>query len=99
VGFGAGLPRRRLALLRIEPILALALAFTNNLHLWFRTQVRLRDVGTYMVLESAFGPTFWLHTVYSYVLIAAGTVLLLRNFVRMPPMYRRQASALLVTVC
>ena len=63
------------------------------------SQVRLLDVGTYLVLESVLGPAFWLHTVYSYLLTGAGTFLLLRNFVRMPRVYRRQASALLVAVC
>ena len=99
VGLGAWLTRRRLALLAIEPLLALALALTNDLHLLFRTQVRLLDVGTYLVLESVLGPAFWLHTVYSYLLTGVGTFLLLRNFVRMPRVYRRQASALLVAVC
>jgi hypothetical protein len=65
IGQGVWLTRRRLALLAIEPLLALALALTNDLHLLFRTEVRLLDVGTYLVLESAFGPAFWLHTVYS----------------------------------
>src|SRR5262245_17854168 len=97
VGLGAWLTRRRLALLAIEPLLVLAL--TNDLHLLFRTQVRLLDVGTYLVLESVLGPAFWLHTLYSYLLIGIGTFLVLRNFMRMPRVYRRQASALLVAVC
>src|SRR5215213_8771806 len=99
VGLRAWLTHRRLALLAIEPLLALALALTNDLHLLFRTQVRLLDVGTYLVLESVLGPAFWLHTVYSYLLTGVGAFLLLRNFVRMPRVYRRQASALLVAVC
>lgn len=99
VGLGAWLTRRRLALLAIEPLLTLALALTNDLHMLFRTQVVLRDVGTYMVFESVLGPVFWLHTVYSYILIGVGTFLLLRNFMQMPRMYQQQASALLVAVC
>lgn len=99
VGLEAWLTRRRLALLAVEPLLALALALTNDLHLLFRTHVRLLDVGTYLVLESVLGPAFWLHTAYSYLLIGVGAFLLLRNFVRMPRVYRRQASALLVAVC
>jgi PAS domain-containing protein len=99
VGQGAWLTRRRLVLLVIEPLLVLALALTNDLHLLFRSQVRLLDVGTYLVLESVLGPAFWLHTVYSYLLTGVGTFLLLRNFVRMPRVYRRQANALLVAVC
>jgi len=99
VGLGAWLTRRRLALLAIEPLLTLALAVTNDLHLLFRTQIQLLDVGTYLVLDSVLGPAFWLHTVYSYLLTGIGTFLLLRNFVRMPRVYRRQASALLVAVC
>jgi PAS domain S-box-containing protein len=99
VGLGAWLTRRRLALLAIEPLLAVALAATNDLHLLFRTQVRLLNVGPYLVLDSTFGPAFWLHTAYSYVLIVVGTVLLVRSFVQLPRMYRRQASGLLVALC
>jgi PAS domain S-box-containing protein len=99
IGLGAWLTRRRLALLAIEPLLVLALALTNDLHLLFRTQVRLVDVGTFLVLETVLGPAFWLHTVYSYLLLGLGAFLLLRNFVRMPRVYRRQASGLLVAVC
>src|SRR3954470_2210601 len=66
VGLGAWLTGRRLALLAIEPLLVLALALTNDMHLLFRTQVRLLDAGTYLVLESVLGPAFWLHTLYSY---------------------------------
>src|SRR5581483_3168179 len=98
VGLGAWLTRRRLALLAIEPLLVLALASTNGLHLLFRTQVRLLNVGAYLVLDSALGPAFWLHTAYSYLLTGVGTFLLLRNFVQLPRVYRRQASALLVAV-
>jgi PAS domain S-box-containing protein len=99
IGHGAWLTRRRLALLAIEPLLVLALALTNDLHQLFRTQVRLLDVGTYLVMESVLGPAFWLHTVYSYLLVGIGTFLLLRNVARMPRVYRRQAGALLVAVC
>jgi PAS domain S-box-containing protein len=99
VGLGAWITRRRLALLAIEPLLALTLALSNDLHMLFRSQVRLLDVGTYLVLESVLGPAFWLHTIYSYLLTGVGTYLLLRNFVQMPRVYRRQASALVVAVC
>ena len=99
VGLGTWLTRRRLALLAIEPLLALVLAFTNNFHFLFRSQIRLVDVNAYLVLDSVLGPVFWVHTLYSYLLLGWGTFLLLRNVVQMPRVYRRQASPLLIAVC
>jgi PAS domain S-box-containing protein len=99
VGQGAWLTRRRLALFAIVPLWTVAMAVTNDLHQLFRTEVRLVDAGSFLVLEPALGPAFWVHTVYSYLLLGLGTFLLLRNFFRMPRVYQRQAGALLVAVC
>jgi PAS domain S-box-containing protein len=75
------------------------MALTNDWHLLFRTEVRLADAGSFLVLEPVLGPAFWVHTAYSYLLLGLGTFLLLRSLVRMPQVYRRQAGALLVAVC
>jgi PAS domain S-box-containing protein len=99
VGQGAWLTRRRLALLAIEPLWTLVMALTNDWHLLFRTEVRLTDAGSFLVLEPVLGPAFWVHTAYSYLLLGLGTFLLLRSLVRMSQVYRRQAGALLVAIC
>jgi PAS domain S-box-containing protein len=99
VGLGAWLTRRRLALLAIMPVWVLVMVWTNDLHHLFRTEVYLTNIGSYKVLVTTLGPAFWVHTLYSYLLLSLGTFLLLRNILRMSRIYRRQAGPLLVAVC
>src|SRR5262245_45724262 len=97
-GLGSWLTRRRLAMLAVVPLATMAMAWTNELHHLFRTEVHLEDAGSYSVMVVSFGPAFWAHTAYSYLLIGLGTFLLLRNILRMPRVYRRQAGPLLIAV-
>ena len=98
VGLGSWLTRRKLALLAIMPVWVLAMVWTNDLHKLFRTEVYLTDIGPYKILVTTLGPAFWVHTLYSYLLLSLGTFLLLRNILRMSRLYRRQAGPLLVAV-
>jgi PAS domain S-box-containing protein len=98
VGLGFWLTRRRLALLAIVPVWTLIVVWTNDLHHLFRTEVYHTDVGSYKILATTLGPAFWVHTLYSYLLLGLGTFLLLRNILRTSRIYRRQAGALLVAV-
>ena len=50
------------------------------------------------VLLIAYGPWFWLHMLYSYALIAAGTWLIIKPLLSAPRKYRQQISALLIGV-
>jgi PAS domain S-box-containing protein len=99
VGLESWLTRRRLALLAIMPVWVLVMVWTNDLHHLFRTEVHLADLGAYKILVATLGPAFWVHALYSYLLIGLGTFLLLRNILRMSRIYRQQASALLLAVC
>jgi PAS domain S-box-containing protein len=99
VGLGSWLTRRRLALLAIVPMWTLVMVWTNDLHRLFRTEVYQTEIGPYKVLATTLGPAFWVHTLYSYLLLGLGTFLLLRNILRMSRIYRRQAGPLMVAVC
>jgi PAS domain S-box-containing protein len=98
-GLESWLTRRRVVLLAIVPVWVLAMVWTNDLHHLFRAEAHLVDVGSYKVLATTLGPAFWVHTLYSYLLLSLGTFLLLRNILRTSPIYRRQAGAMLVAVC
>ncbi|HET9221627.1 MAG TPA: histidine kinase N-terminal 7TM domain-containing protein, partial [Roseiflexaceae bacterium] len=97
-GMGSWLTRRRLALLTIMPVWTLVMVWTNDLHRLFRTEVYQTEVGSYKILATTLGPVFWVHTLYSYLLLGLGTFLLLRNILRMSRIYRRQTGALVVAV-
>ena len=50
------------------------------------------------MLDLTYGPFFWLHTAYSYTLLAGGTFLLLKEWRRASEPYARQSGILLVGV-
>jgi PAS domain S-box-containing protein len=88
--------RRTLILLAIEPLLTLLVAFTNPQHHLFRTQARIVAQGTFRALAVEYGMAFWIHAVYSYLLLLAGNIILIRAYVHAPRLYRRQTTALLI---
>jgi PAS domain S-box-containing protein len=90
------LSRRNLWLLTIEPIGLLLLAWTNELHglVWAETGTEL--LGNLQMFRSVYGPAFWVHTAYSYLLLVTGVLLLIWAAVRGAGPYRAQALLLLV---
>ena len=92
------LTRRTLAALAVEPILVLVVAWTNPAHGLFRTSVDLVQRGAFTTLSPTFGPAFWAHATYSYLLLAAATWLLVRMALVSDHLYRSQAVGLVATV-
>jgi signal transduction histidine kinase len=90
------LTRRHLGLLAAGPLLTLALAWTNEIHGWLWRDMRLDSSGSFSWLSYGFGPWLWGYTLYSYLLILLGVLLLIRTFARAPRLYRIQAWALVV---
>ncbi len=86
------LTRRNIALLLIEPVLTIGVAATNGLHHVFWSVQTLGPAGQ---LTSVFGPAFWVHATYSYVLLLLGTAFLVQAFIRSPQVYRGQVIWLL----
>ena len=97
-GRGRLLTGRVIALLCVVPAVSLALALTNGAHHLFWEGFSVPSDDAYLSLQPDFGPAFAVHAVYSYTLLAVGTVLLLGLFRRSWRLYRGQAIALLVAV-
>jgi len=85
-------------LLAVEPAIMLILIWTNEAHHLFWGEVRLTHLGSLVLLSTSHGPAFWIHTVYSYLLLALGSALLALLFSRSSGLYREQASALLLAL-
>lgn len=85
-----------LALLFVIPSLTAALAFFDgSLHLIWQER-GLAEVGAFRInVVLRYGPWFWVHCAYSYLLFLAGAAIILRDFFSHHELYRRQA--LLVT--
>lgn len=87
---------RNMALLMIHPLLIHAILWTDHIHHQFYLNIEPMVVNGYLVVNFIHGPVFWIHTVYSYILLFLGTFLLFRYFVRSPGIYRQQSGVMLV---
>ena len=81
--------RRTLALLSIEPLATLLLAWTNPWHKLFRLSVLVTPTWEP-------GPAFWVHAAYSYALVFVGVFLVARPAIKGPRLARAYAAVLLV---
>ncbi|HVO69954.1 MAG TPA: histidine kinase N-terminal 7TM domain-containing protein [Aggregatilineaceae bacterium] len=89
------LTRRTLVLLVLEPLCIIAIAWTNDLHHQFYARTILDNSLGFLLLVTDKGPGFWVHAVYSYSLLLAGTALLIQALIRSPGLYRGQTASLL----
>lgn len=89
---------RTLALLTIHPLLTQILIWTDPLHHQFRAEVWLETRGPFPMLGTVMGPAFWAHTTYAYMLLFAGSMLLLWTLFREPRTYRYRSLALFLAV-
>jgi PAS domain S-box-containing protein len=81
----------------IIPAITILLVWTNAYHELVRRDVQLVAWDTYHVLiVTAYGPWFWIHVGYCYLLLALGSILLLPTLFRSPHIYRRQIVVMLV---
>ncbi len=90
------LTRRVIALLAIEPLLLLALVWTNEWHGLYWSRVWVDHDGGFAALGSTHGAAFWVHAAYSYLLMVAGALLFIQALIRSPDLYRGQAFAVLI---
>ncbi|MEJ2709889.1 MAG: GAF domain-containing protein [Anaerolineales bacterium] len=80
-----------LALLALEPLAALILIWTNPSHNLFWVQV-------HSALNIRYGLGFWLHILYSYLLLLMGSLVLIQRIFRSPKLPAVYALALLVGI-
>jgi PAS domain S-box-containing protein len=91
------LTRRNGLLFSIEPIFILLLVWTNEFHSQIWQSIKLDISGPFAMLDIvSYGPFFWVHAAYSYVLLALGTGLLTQAFIKSSRLYRIQVAILLV---
>jgi PAS domain S-box-containing protein len=90
------LRRRTLALLALPSLLTLPLVWTNEAHHLIWRRVSLVPGPEFVGWKAEYGPAFWLFTGYSYLLMLAGTALLLWTIFRAPALYRGQAAGVLI---
>ena len=88
--------RNSFILLLITPAITLLLVATNHYHQLMFKQFEFVTVNNYQLLYPHFGAMFWIHVLYSYILIAIGFVFLISHLINSPAHYQRQVTYLLV---
>ena len=95
-GRSAWLIARRPLLLLIVPAITLSLVFTNETHGWIWSSIH-PSANNLGALVLTYGPWFWVHTLYCYVLMFLGSVLLARTSLQSGSFYRRVAAVILLS--
>jgi PAS domain S-box-containing protein len=85
-------------LLAVEPLVTLLLVWTNHLHGLIWSTIGLDSSGLLSVRVSTHGAWFWVHALYSYLLLLLGTILIIVALIRSPHLYRGQTVGLLIGV-
>jgi PAS domain S-box-containing protein len=76
------LPQRLVPLLLVEPVLILALVFTNFSHGLIYAATEMKTDGPYAVMIITHGPFFYVNAAYTWLLFAVGAVLLITGVTR-----------------
>lgn len=87
---------RPIAALTIEPVVVVALVWTHSDHDLFWTTVDTVTRDGVLLFEYTYGPAFWAHTVYAYLLILTGFFVLIEGAGRVPGRGRRQVAGLVL---
>jgi PAS domain S-box-containing protein len=85
-------------LLSIIPNITFILAITNSYHGLIWSSVGIFQGVNFSALQVTHGLWFWVHSAYSYILLLAGTVYVLRSLGKMKGKFKWQTVALLVAV-
>ena len=82
-------------LLSILPLITIIIAFTNSQHGLLWSQTVLDESGPIPLLANSYGGWFWIHSVYSYLLILGGIAYFFRTIKLYPDPFRWQSVMLI----
>src|SRR6185369_11775368 len=91
-----GRPRWQLAGLAVIPLTTLVLVWSNELHGLIWSHLELESRLGLSLWKATYGPWFWVHSAYSYLVLAGATLLILRETRRDPVFFQSQRVLLLV---
>ena len=89
---------RYIALLAVEPVTRITLAWTNDAHGLVWGPAHLDTTGAVEVLSQTLGPVFLWGLAYAYVLIIIGVWVYIREFLHAQRIYLGQAISVLMAV-
>ena len=90
--------KRLVTILSIEPILLQLFLLTNPLHNQLLSNVDVMQTEGLWVLDYSWETLFWIHVIYSYLLLLVSAILLIRASIRSPQLFHGQMTWLGVSV-
>jgi diguanylate cyclase (GGDEF)-like protein/PAS domain S-box-containing protein len=90
------LTRHNLILLSTVPVLIFLLTWTNEFHNLIWTDFIRQEYPGSVLYTYVHGPMFWVHVAFAYACVGAATVLLLQEYLRATPTYRRQYGSFIL---
>jgi len=80
----------------LEPLFTLGSVWTNELHSWYWANLQIEQLDGFGLLTVEFGPGFWVHAAYSYLLLLSGLLMLVQLMVRSSRLHRRQVGGVIL---
>lgn len=85
-------------LLLVIPALTVLVVFTSSHHTLFRYDYVIDYSSGFPNLISYFGNWYWIHAIYSYLLLTVSFGVLFRYLIKASPIYRKQTLVLIVAM-
>lgn len=92
------LKSKLLWLVWVFPLICISLVWTNESHHLIWTEITQKDYGSYIMAAFGHGPVFYAFVAYSYVMLLAGTVILVNQAIKAQPEFRSQTFLLVFGV-
>ena len=92
---------KNISLLLVIPVITLMLVFTNEFHglIWSSYYISDYKVGNVYPIVYEYGLWFWfVHLIYSYLLLFAGSILFVKNFLKLKKPHSYQVGVILLGV-
>jgi PAS domain S-box-containing protein len=94
-GYDEWVQNKKVLWLMLIPTIVLILVWTDGQHGLIRYDIHMDYSGLFPVIDKKYGPVFFIHAAYSYLLNLSAAVLLIRGVFYKNTVYRKQAAALL----
>lgn len=83
-------------LIAVVPVITLLLLWTNNLHHLHYRHLEVDRSGAFPMLKITPGISYYLFTLYFYILLAIGNILLIKTFSKSDSVYRKQNRVVMI---
>ncbi len=97
-GLNTFIASKHIGLLLIVPVLTMIFAVTHDYHTIYYKSVTVNDSGTFKLLNLEIGPWYYVHVIYSYLLILYSVVVLIKKLYYQRSLFRNQLIFMLIAV-